>query len=279
MLPVEIFRSLEIANWSARGTQSWSSQIGVTAIALTLIISSGCASTEVPPIPEFASMAIQAKQPSADSLPLKPGTESSDKAYNAGTKGGAVAGAASSLACGPLVLVCLPAGILAGAMYGGYAGAAVDASREALSGFPPETAQEFAQKLRGIESRRDFFIELRDSVSRAIPGSRQVSVDDAQAVFHVGPDAVVLVKGRESSLSLRMTASLFAEWDRDKGWPSVAHRWYSYTTSEMPIEEWVNNEGEAIEVAFTECITELAAMIVDDVATADRQTTSAPGSL
>lgn len=254
-----------------------SPQQRLAGIALVVISGAGCASPEVPPIPEFETVAIQAKQLPSEGLSFKSGADSSEDASKTGAKVGAAAGGAIGIACLPLFgPLCLPAAIGGGGFYGAFGGHYAGKAWDVLNKFPPEVAQQFEQELREAENTRNFSGEMHDAVANLIPISKQVAADKAQAVFHIGPDALILVRGQESNLAIRMTASLFAEWDRDKGWPTVAHRWYVYTTPERPIDEWVNNEGEAIDAALTECITEIAALIGKDAAVPRELTNAKP---
>ena len=248
--------------------------------ALTLIILGGCSQTKAPPqieIPEFETIAVQAKESSSESLPLRSGTDSIDQAAKTGATVGAAGGAAAMLACAPLGPLCLAAP-LAGATYGYWGGAALGAARDTLRKFPPEIADQFEQKLRETEVNRNLTGAMRDAVASHLAGFIQAEADQAQGVFHVGPDAIILIRDSESQLALGMTASMLAEWDRHKGWPMVTHRWYSYKTAARPIEEWVHSDGEAIDAAFTECIEEIAAMVAADVNESKSLTSPASGS-
>jgi hypothetical protein len=242
-----------------------------SAVALTIVAVfaiTACASERVVLLPDSESMAIQAKIRPTDGTHAKT-RNSAAAAERASAKGGAAAGALTSLACGPAVFFCLPFFTTSGAIIGASTSSVAGTKGDAFGLFPPKTAERVETILLEIEDRRDFFFEIRDSLSSLVPPARQAKVMVADVVIYVGPESFELVQERSSSFALRVTASLFAQWKQSTGAPRTEERQYQYETSERPITYWLNNDGEAFDAGFTECVEKITKMMLWDLAPRD----------
>ena len=234
--------------------------------AIMVVAVTGCVSNKHKPLPYFETMSIQTQMRPANGVRAQADKDSANQTAKVGAAGGAAAGALSGLACGPFALFCVPAGMVVGAVSGGVAGAAVGQVGDAMDLLPKEQAEQVDTILADIESRRDFFVEIRDGLSAKVPQSRQVANTDAEAVIYVGLEKIELVQHESSHLSLRLTATIYAEWNRDKETPRSVKRRYMRTTTEMPIEDWLSDKGAAFDAGFSSCIEQIVQMMIWDLA-------------
>jgi hypothetical protein len=243
----------------------WAAIVLVVVVVFTV---TACASERVALLPASETMTIQAKIRPTDGTHAKT-RNSAAAAERASAKGGAAAGALTSLACGPAVFFCLPFFTTSGAIIGASTSSVAGTKGDAFGLFPPKTAERVETILLEIEDRRDFFFEIRDSLSSLVPPARQAKVMVADVVIYVGPESFELVQERSSSFALRVTASLFAQWKQSTGAPRTEERQYQYETSERPITYWLNNDGEAFDAGFTECVEKITKMMLWDLAPRD----------
>jgi hypothetical protein len=232
---------------------------------VSFFLVAGCAPNRSKPLPPFETLAVASTARPAEGLQAKSDSDASKKAASAGIKGGAAAGAATSLLCGPLFVFCLPvltgAGAVAGAAAGGVAGAVNDIAEN----LPRDQAARVRAILADIGSRRDFFVEIRDGVATAVPPARTGDRDSADAIVHVGIDKLEFVQDDRSELALRMTGLLVAEWNRDKRTPRREKRRYVHQTIMMPVEYWLQDDGATMDAGFTECIDKVVEAMAWDL--------------
>jgi hypothetical protein len=240
----------------------------VAMAGLSLIVTatnSGCASKRSRPLPEFDTVAITTTIRPADGVKAKGDSDTQAAGAGVGAKGGAAAGAATSLICGPGWFICLPffaaGGALAGVTAGGVAGALWDA----VDNLPRDQAEQARVILDDIDERRDFFVEMRDGVAQTVSADRKRPVADAEALIYVGPTKIELVQDQSSHMALRMTAVLMAEWNREKRTPRKEERKYVHETAEMPLEYWLKDDGTGFEAGFTECVDKIVQAMVWDL--------------
>lgn len=225
----------------------------VTIILLPFIVT-GCGSNRSRPLPEFDTVAVTATVRPAEGVKAKGDSDTTKSVAGAGAKGGAAAGAATSLLCGPFVVFCLPFLVTTGAVIGVTAGSAAGALGDAVEKLPRDQAKRARVILEDIDERRDFFVEMRDGVAKTVPADRKRSSADAEALIYVGPTKIELVQDQSSHMALRMTAVLVAEWKRNRKTPRREEREYVHETVEMPVEYWLKDDGVEFDRGFTECV-------------------------
>ena len=243
-----------------------------TVLLLLCLGTAGCAAPyhRGDTILDDERMFIEARVRPTDGVDMVSGRNNFKVAGDAGMKGGAAVGAASSLLCGPVFVVCLPFFATTGAFVGGTTGYAAGAVNEAFDLFPPEIAERIEVVLLDIRDRRDFFTEMRNELRGSVPMDRQADTLTADASVYVGPERVELVQEEKDMLALRLTASLFVEWRPDGTEPRTEERQYQYTTSEMPVDFWLSEDGAPFDRAFTECIAKIVQMMYWDLAPPSR---------
>lgn len=238
--------------------------LSVTVILLPFIIT-GCGSNRSRPLPEFDTVAVTSTVRPAEGVKARGDSDTSAAGAGVGAKGGAAAGAATSLLCGPWFLICLPFLATTGVIVGGVSGSVAGALGDAVDQLPKDQARRARIILENIDERRDFFIEIRDGVARTVPTDRKRPAADAEALIYVGPKKIELVQNQSSHLALRMTAVLEAEWGRDKRTPRREERQYVHETVEMPVEYWLKDDGAGFEAGFTECVDKITQAMTWDL--------------
>lgn len=243
-------------------------------LLVSFFLVAGCSANRSKPLPPFETLAVANTVRPAEDLQARSDSDASKKAASAGVKGGAAAGAATSLLCGPFFVFCLPvltgAGAVAGLAAGGVAGAVYDISEN----LPRDQAARIKAVLEDIDSRRDFYVEIREGVAATVPPARTGDRDSADAIVYVGIETLEFVQDDRSELALRMTGLLVAEWNRDKRTPRTEKRRYVHQTIMMPVEYWLQDDGATMDAGFTECIDKVVEAMAWDL----RRTTGATGS-
>lgn len=234
-------------------------------VLLSAFLVVGCAPSRSKPLPPFETLAVASNKPPADGLQAKSDADAAKKAAGVGAKGGAAAGAATSLLCGPFVVLCLPFLTATGAVVGMTTGGLAGALNDAVENLPRDQAVRARAILADIDTRRDFFAEMRDGVAAAVPSARSAELDSADAAVYVGIDKLEFVQDDRSELALRMTGLLVAEWNRDKRTPRTEKRRYVHQTIMMPAEYWLQDDGAAMDAGFTECIEKVVQAMVWDL--------------
>jgi hypothetical protein len=234
-------------------------------VILSAFLVVGCAPNRSKPLPPFETLAVESAARPAEGLEARSDSDAAKKGASAGAKGGVVAGAATSLLCGPFVLFCLPFAAAAGAVVGVTTGSLAGALNDAIENLPADQASRARAILADIDSRRDLFAELRDGVAAAVPPTRAAGVESAEAVAYVGIEKLEFVQDERSELALRLTGLLVAEWNRDKRTPRTEKRRYVHQTILMPAEFWLQDDGATMDAGFTECIEKVVQAMVWDL--------------
>ena len=113
----------------------------ILATALLPFVLGGCSSGGSKPLPEFESVAVTSIAKPADGLKATTDSDTKEMGGGYGAKGGAAAGAATSLLCGPFVVFCLPVLVPAGVLVGGSAGGIAGSVADTLQAWPKEQAE------------------------------------------------------------------------------------------------------------------------------------------
>jgi hypothetical protein len=211
------------------------------------------------------TVSIESKIRPTDGVAMTAETNTFKIAGDAGVKGGVAVGAAASVACGPAVVFCLPLGIWTGAFVGGTVGHVAGAANDALDLFPPKIAERIEAVLVDIRNRRDFFVELREAVSEAVPENRQADASVAGTNVYVGPQSVQFLQDEPNMFALRMVGSMYVEKRAGGVSQQGESREYEYVTAEMPVDFWLSDGGAPFDRAFTEGVEKIALMMAWDL--------------
>jgi hypothetical protein len=243
---------------------------------LVIINGSACAFwRDPPPPPVFEKVAVVAEVAKDDDGTLK-GDLHADTAYKgaligggagvvAGATGGAALGAATAPACGPLAPICLPINMIALGGVGAIGGLFVGAGAGAVTGLGRGTAGEVNRVLERIEGSRDLTAELQTAMNAAVPAEKQVAPEQAQAVVTARIDEFDLRQHMSSRLSLRVSGSMTQEWDGGDPEPEKKTCKYDFWSPEQDVEDWLLDDGQPFDEAFTRSIDTLATWMARDL--------------
>jgi hypothetical protein len=183
---------------------------------------------------------------------IKNDSVASDAGKGAG--GGALAGAAWGLACGPFAIVCSPIGALAGAVVGGSAGAVVGSAR----GLTKEQRTAVNQGLRDYLTDQDLEQNLVDSLAQRV--SSTLTVVPAPASNTVGLQMQSLaVAGKGSGrLNLNMRVRATVTTTDDAGRVLERHHDFEYVGRDSPVQAWIDNSGDFMARRFQDATHTLA---------------------
>ena len=236
------------------------------SLPLAALALASCATSNAPePTLAPGTMSIESKNRPTDGVAMTTEQNAFKMAGNTGAKRGAATGGVASLACGPAVAICLPFFMWSGALVGGTAGHVAGAVNDTFDVFPPKIAEQIETVLVDIRSRRDFFAELREAVSEAVPENRQSDAAVADTNVYVGPEGVQFLQDEPDMFALRMMGSMRVEKRTGEVSEEGEVRQYEYVTAQRPVDFWLSDEGAPFERAFTEGVHKIGLMMAWDL--------------
>ena len=221
-----------------------------------------------PPIPKFDSVAVVNKG-ATDELKTRFGVAPENLGIETGVLAGAGTGAAigvhTSLACGPYFYLCalgaVPAGAIIGAVSGGLADHAVDSQKE----LSKEQLLVLDDLFAKIVQQRTIHQEIESSLKRHIPMERLMEISEADTLLQYRLYDVRFSKTSLRKYALTLKSVMLIEWNRNSGQTSSAHRIYEHTSHSLQMEEWVQDHGKTLNLAFDACIEGLTEKMIEDI--------------
>jgi hypothetical protein len=221
-----------------------------------------------PPIPKFESVAIVNKG-TTNELKARFGVASEDSGTDsgvlAGAGTGAVVGAQTSLACLGFVYLCalalVPFGAMIGAVGGGLADHAVDSQKELSNKQLLVLDNLFAR----IAQQRTIHLEIEDSLKRHIPTERLMEISEADTLLQFRLYDVRFSKASLRKYALTLKIVMLIRWNRSKRQSASTHKIYEFTSRSLPMEDWVQDQGKTLNLAFDACIEGLAEKMIRDI--------------
>ena len=223
---------------------------------------------ESPPIPKFDSVAIL-NMGATDELKVRFGVAPKGSSIDTGVIAGAGTGAAvaahASLACLGFVFLCalgaVPAGALIGAVSGGLADHAVDSQKESSKEQLLVLDDLFVQ----IVQQRTIHQEIESSLTRDIPVLRLMDISEADTLLVFRLYDVRFSKTSLRKYALTLKTVMLIDWNRNSGQTSSTHRIYEHTSHSLQMEEWVQDHGKTLNLAFDACIEGLTEKMIEDI--------------
>ena len=221
-----------------------------------------------PPIPKFDSVAIVNKG-TTDELKARfgvaPEDSGTDAGVLAGASAGAVVGANASLACLGFVFLCalatVPVGAMIGAVSGGLADHAVDSQKELSKEQLLLLDDLFAQ----IVQQRTIHQDIESSLKRRIPVERLMDISEANTLLQFRLYDVRFSKTSRRKYALTLKTVMLFKWNRNSRQTSSTHKIYEYISRSLPMEDWVQDDGKTLNLAFDTCIEGLTEKMIKDI--------------
>jgi hypothetical protein len=221
-----------------------------------------------PPIPKFASVAIVNKGTTNElkaRFGVAPEDSSTDTGVLAGAGTGAMVAAHSSLACVGFVFICalgaVPVGALIGAVSGGLADHAIDSQKELSKEQLLVLDDLFAQ----IVQQRTIHHDIENSLKRHIPVGRLMDISEADTLLQFRLYDVRFSKTSLRKYALTLKTVMLIDWNRNSGQTSSTHRIYEHTSHSLQMEDWVQDHGKTLNLAFDACIEGLTEKMIEDI--------------
>lgn len=174
-------------------------------------------------------------------------------------------GAAAASACGPLAPICLPINVIAFGGVGAIGGLFVGAGAGAFSGLSRGTAGDINRVLERIERSRHLEAELQTAMNAAVSAEKLVTPEQADGVVTARIDEFDLRQHFRSTLSMRLSGSMIQTWDDGGPEPSTRTCEYDYWTVSQGSDEWLLDDGQAFDDAFTSGIETLSVWMARDL--------------
>lgn len=230
-------------------------------ILLAMTLAAGCASQPkaLATIPDGAAVRFAVTEPGHLHQPSASNASTSAKNMAGGTAAGMGVGAAygayAGLACGPMLIICSPAGAVAGAMGGGIFGLGAGTYQAARLALPAEKAAAFDTVIEQTFAEFSFAAAL-DEEFRARAASRWSLSDEAPASVSLSLVRVSLRKHADDHVSVRLVTKLVVE-DRSGRRDRIEDRLFPTESLPKHIDTWLEHDGEAFRVAIEDGISRM----------------------
>ena len=219
-------------------------------------------------MPMFESVAIVSKGATSD-LKARFGVPPEDKIFQesavAGAGAGALAGAGTALACGPFVFLCatatVPIGALVGAVGGGLAGSASDSQKMP----PKEQLLVLDELFVEISRQRTIHLEIRDSLEKQIPPDRLADTSVTDALIQLNLSDVRFTRTFSGKYAWTLKSVMVVTWNRNTHRPRHSYKIYQYTSRSLPLDDWVQNDGEILNQALDACVEGMVEQMAGDI--------------
>jgi hypothetical protein len=248
-------------------------QLRFLPIISLLSISTACTSAvpqDSPPLPEFESVAIVSMGATRE-LKTRFGVDPEysnlvvGASYGAGAGAGLLVGVSAALACGPFVLLCamatVPAGVVVGGVGSGLTAEAVDANKK----LPNEQLLVLDGLFVEISQQRTIHLEVRDTLEQQIPPDRLADKSVADTVLSLTLSDVRFTQTSSGKYALTLKSIVVAQWIRNTRQRRHSTRFYQYTSSSLPLDDWVHDDGKKLNQAFDDCVEGLVEQMVGDI--------------
>ena len=223
-----------------------------------------------PPIPRFESVAIVNKGVTAElkarfGVAPEDSGSGTDTGVIAGAGTGAMVGAQASLGCVGFVFLCalatVPVGAMIGAVTGGVADYAVDSQKELSREHLLVLDNLFGQILQERTINQD--IEL--SLVRHVPAERLKDIPEADTLLQFRLYDVRFAKTSPRKYALTLKTVMLIDWNRNHPPTVSTHRTYEHTSQSLRMEDWVQDDGKTLNLAFNACIEGLTEKMARDI--------------
>ena len=236
-----------------------------------LLVSVACTSTppeRSPPIPAIKSVAIISKGPTRElqaRFGVAPENRVAGKAAAVGTGAGALAGLGWAAVCGPYFFFCAlavaPTTALAGGAAGGLAGTASDIHKT-----PPDE-QMFAldRQFREIYQQRTLHMDIRDSLENQLPADRLAEPATADALVELNLSDIRFTRTFSNKYQWTLKSVMVVTWNRDRDQPRHSYKIYDFASSALPLDDWLENDGEMLNRGLDESVAGLTRQMATDL--------------
>ena len=221
-----------------------------------------------PPIPKFESVAIVNKGATNElkaRFGANPEDSSTDAGALAGAGTGAMVGAHASLSCLGFVYLCALATVPVGAMIGAVAGGVTDYAVDSQDVPPREQLVVLDSLFAQILQQRSINQEIERSLVRHVPAERLKEISEADTLLQFRLYDVRFSKTSRRKYALTLKTVMLIDWNRNSPPIASTHKTYEHTSYSLQIEDWVQDGGKALNLAFDACISGLAEKMAEDI--------------
>ena len=157
----------------------------------------------------------------------------------------------------------MPFGAMVGGISGGLADHAVDTQKELSSEQLLVLDDLFVQ----IAQQRTIHQEIEKNLKQNIPVERLMDISEADALLQFRLYDVRFSKTSARKYALTLKTVMLIEWNRNNNshQTSSTHRIYEYTSRPLRMEDWVQDRGKTLNLAFDTCIEGLTEKMIEDI--------------
>jgi hypothetical protein len=227
------------------------------SLAPPLALVAGCATPLVTPIPRGGELGLVfASAPAGKTTAIDNLSLGSDARTGAGT--GMLAGGLSGLSCGPFALLCVPAGLLVGALVGWGGGAVVGVTGVLDEG----KARGVRERLSAVLRSHDLLAELREQITLRAGRLWTLTAPAPAHVLRVQLQDVGLTSTRSEFIGLVVHVQTALERDRGGQREALGDKVFEFAPAASPLAVWLDEGSDFVDTLFAGCVQQLASQIV-----------------
>jgi hypothetical protein len=233
-------------------------------VAIALLTLSACTTTpRLAPIAGKTPVAfVVVRAPPAQDAVTVRDTALHDKS-GSGMKIGATTGALLGLACGPFLVICVPAGALGGAGAGGITGVAIGLATT----LPKETVTQLNDRLQRLQQSHDPVLLLRTDVLDQARTHWEITDDTSNRVVTFEVQGLSLTSTSREKIALVMqvlvhtTAAIPVEQSKQ-----VAQKRFEFVSKASNLEAWLDERGSVPEDSLRSACQQIATQVISELA-------------
>jgi hypothetical protein len=131
----------------------------------------------------------------------------------------------------------------------------------------PMLAQPLAldKQFAEISQQRTIHLEVSNALEQQIPPDQLMAPSLADAILQLRLYDIRFARTLSGSYTLTLKSVMVVSWNRHKSSPGLGYRHYEYTSRSLPLDDWVQNEGEILNQELDTCVEGLAEQMVRDI--------------
>ena len=231
--------------------------------AIALLALGGCTTTtRLAPIDQQSTVAFVVVSSPPTQGPATVHDTAVHRSYSSGVNIGAATGALAGLACGPLAVLCVPAGLLEGMVAGGLTGAVVGLSNK----LPKDKVAQLNDRLQRLQQSLDPVTELRRDVLDTAHKHWELTDDTSAGVVTLEVQSLTLTSASRDKIALVMRVSvrtapgMSADTSRQ-----VTQKSFEFVSPKYTLAAWLDEHGEVPEDSLRSACRQIATQVVAEL--------------
>lgn len=155
----------------------------------------------------------------------------------------------------------VPVGAIIGAISGGLSAIAADSQNDLSKDQLLVLDSLFGQILQQRRINED----IENSLMRRFPAERLRGIPEADTLLQYRLYDVRFAKSSSKKYALTLKTVMLFSWNRHNAQAVSTHRTYEHSSQSLKMEDWVQDDGETLNLAFDSCIEGIAEKMIADI--------------